>query len=41
MQKCLIKNRGENWERYRKLRNECVKLTKKTKIEYFRNINIQ
>ena len=37
-----IKNKTvENWERYRKLRNECVKLTKKVKIEYFRNINIQ
>ena len=37
-----IKNKtGENWGRYRKLRNECVKLTKKVKIEYFRNINIQ
>ena len=32
----------ENWGRYRKLGNECVKLTKKTvKIEYFKNINIQ
>ena len=30
----------ENWEKYRKLRNECVKLTKKVKREYFENINI-
>ena len=30
----------ENWERYRKLRNECVKLTKKAKSEYFKNINL-
>ena len=30
----------ENWEKYRKLRNECVKLTKKVKREYFDNINI-
>ena len=37
-----IKNKTvDNWERYSKLRNECVKLTKKVKIEYFRNINIQ
>ena len=37
-----IKNKTvENWERYRKLRNEGFKLTKKGKIEYFRNINIQ
>ena len=37
-----IKNKTvDNWERYRKLRNKCVKLTKKVKIEYFRNINIQ
>ena len=30
----------ENWEKYRKLRNECVKLTRKVKREYFENINI-
>ena len=30
----------ENWEKYRKLRNECVKLTKKVKREYFENLNI-
>ena len=30
----------ENWEKYRKLRNECVKLTKKVKKEYFENLNI-
>ena len=30
----------ENWERYRKLRNECVKLTKKVKREYYQNLNI-
>ena len=30
----------ENWEKYRKLRNECVKVTKKVKMEYFQNINI-
>ena len=36
-----IKNKTvDNWERYRKLRNKCVKLTKKVKIEYFRNINV-
>ena len=30
----------ENWEKYRKLRNQCVKLTNKVKREYFDNINI-
>ena len=30
----------ENWEKYRKLRNDCVKLTKKVKREYFQNLNI-
>ena len=30
----------ENWEIYRKLRNECVKLTKKAKTEYFKNLNL-
>ena len=29
-----------NWENYRKLRNDCVKLTKKFKREYFQNFNI-
>ena len=31
---------AENWEKYRKLRNECVSLTKKVKREYFQNLNI-
>ncbi len=31
----------ENWEKYRKLRNECVNLTKKVKREYFANLNIK
>ena len=31
---------AENWEKYRKLRNECVSLTKKLKREYFQNPNI-
>ena len=31
---------AENWEKYRKLRNECVSLTKKEKREYFQNLNI-
>ena len=30
----------ENWEKYRKLRNECLKLTRKTKKEYFHNLDI-
>ena len=35
-----FKNRTvENWEKYRKLRNECVKLTKNVKREYFENLN--
>ena len=29
----------ENWEKYRKLRNDCVKLTKKVKREYFEKLN--
>ena len=37
-----LKNRTvENWERYRQLRNKCVKLAKKVKNDYFKNINIQ
>ena len=37
-----FKNRTvENWENYRKLRNECVKLTKKVKREYFENLDIK
>ena len=36
-----FKNKSvENWERYRKLRNDCVKLTRKVKREYFENLNI-
>ena len=31
----------ENWEKFRKLRNDCVKLTKKVKREYFQNLNIK
>lgn len=30
----------ENWEKYRRLRNECVKLTKKAKREYFDNLSL-
>ena len=30
----------ENWGKYRTLRNECVKLTKKVKREYFEKLNI-
>ena len=40
--KLYLKNKTvENWDKYRKLGNECVKLTKKVKTEYYRNINIQ
>ena len=31
---------AEHWKKYRKLRNECVSLTKKVKREYFQNLNI-
>ena len=30
----------DNWEKYRRLRNECVKLTKKAKREYFDNLSL-
>ena len=30
----------ENWERYRSLRNECVKLTRNVKREYFENLKL-
>ena len=37
-----LKNRTvDNWERYWQLRNKCVKLTKKVKTNYFKNINMQ
>ena len=37
-----MKNKNaDNWEKYRRLRNECVKLTKRAKKEYFKNINIK
>ena len=36
-----LKNKTvDNWERYRKLRNKCVKLTRKVKREYYHNINM-
>ena len=36
-----LKNKtADNWENYRKLRNECLKLTKKAKKDYFHNLNI-
>ena len=31
----------KNWENYKKQRNFCTNLLKKTKSEYFRNLNIQ
>ncbi len=30
----------ENWEKFRRLRNDCVKLTNKVKKDYFSNLNI-
>ena len=38
--KYFKKKTAENWDKYRKLRNECVSLTKKVKREYFQNLNI-
>ena len=36
----FLKNKTvDNWNKYRKLRNECVKLTKKVKNEYFENLD--
>ena len=31
---------ADNWERYRTLRNQCVKLTRKVKREYYQNIKM-
>ena len=31
----------ENWEKYRKQRNECVKATKKAKKEYFEKLDLK
>ena len=31
----------ENWEKFRKLRNQCVKLTKKVKRDYFQKLDIK
>ena len=36
----LKRKKHKNWERYRKLRNECVKLTKRVKKEYFEKLYI-
>ena len=36
------KNRtGENWASYKKQRNFCVNLQRKTKIDYFNDLNIK
>ena len=36
-----LKNKTvDNWERYRKLRNQWVKLTRKVRREYYHNINM-
>ena len=36
----FLKNKTvDNWNKYRKLRNECVKLTKTVKKEYFENLD--
>ena len=37
-----IKNRtGDIWESYKEQRNFCVNLLRKTKNDYFQNLNIQ
>jgi len=37
----FFKNKtAENWEKYTRLRNKCVKLTKRVKKEYFENLDI-
>ena len=32
---------SKNWENYKKQRNFCTNLLKKTKSEYFQNVNIK
>ena len=37
----IHKRNDKNWENYKKQRNLCVDLLRKTKIEYFKNLNVK
>ena len=37
----IRKRNNKNWENYRKQRNFCVDLLRKTKTEYFKNLNVK
>ena len=37
----IYKRNDKNWENYKKKRNLCVDLLRKTKIEYFKNLNVK
>ena len=42
LKNAYLKTRNsKNWENYKKQRNFCTNLLKKTKSEYFRNLNIK
>ena len=47
MVRCKLKNKynknrtGENWDSYKKQRNFCVNLLRKTKKDYFNDLNIK
>ena len=42
LKNAYLKTRSsKNWENYKKQRNFCTNLLKKTKSEYFRNLNIK
>ena len=37
----IRKRNDKNWENYKKQRNFCVELLRKTKPEYFKNVNVK
>ena len=37
----IRKRNDKNWENYKKQRNFCVDLLRKTKTEYFKNLNVK
>ena len=37
----IYKRNDKNWENYKKKRNLCGDLLRKTKIEYFKNLNVK
>ena len=39
--KYIRKRNDKNWENYKKQRNFCVDLLRKTEAEYFRNLNVK